>query len=87
MPSPRFEPIPYGKADSAINRYTGWITMDFSRFTSGKTTKFRKKIIPWHYQKRYQESISEISLNLSVTSGKITNFFFVIFSLHLKFIY
>ncbi|GFV57054.1 shugoshin_C domain-containing protein [Trichonephila clavipes] len=43
--------------------------MDFSRFTSGKTTKFRKKIIPWHYQKRYQESISEISLNLSVTSA------------------
>ncbi|GFR26752.1 shugoshin_C domain-containing protein [Trichonephila clavata] len=45
------------------------ITMDFSRFTSGKTSKCRKKLIPWHCQRRYQESISEISMNLSVSSA------------------
>lgn len=43
--------------------------MDFARFSKEKISKFRKKLIPWHCQKRYQGSLNEFSMNHSVLSA------------------
>ncbi|GFS82709.1 shugoshin_C domain-containing protein [Nephila pilipes] len=41
--------------------------MDFSKVKVGK---WGKKLLPWHCQKRFQESLSELSLNHSILSAR-----------------